>query len=136
MKKIIFLLLIVISVSSCSVDDDANNFYYEILPVESVVIPEEFELGQTYEITVTYLRPTNCHVFNNFYYESDLNQRTVAVVTSVYQNNDCLPLIDEEAQATFNFMVNSNGTYVFKFWQGEDENGNDLYYIVEVPVVE
>jgi|UniRef100_UPI00404B7BE7 hypothetical protein len=136
MKKIIFLLLIAISFSSCSVDDDANNFYYEILPIESVIIPEEFELGQTYEITVTYLRPTTCHVFNNFYYESELNQRTIAVVTTVYQNNDCLVLIDEEAQATFNFMVNSNGTYVFKFWQGEDENGNDLYYIVEVPVVE
>ena len=136
MKKIFFLLLIAISVTSCSVDDDVNDFYYEILPVESVEIPEEFVLGQTYEITVTYLRPTTCHVFNNFYYDSELNQRTVAVVTSVYQNKDCLVLIDEEVEATFNFMVNSNGTYVFKFWQGEDENGNDLYYIVEVPVVE
>lgn len=136
MKKIFFLLLIAISVTSCSVDDDVNDFYYEILPVESVEIPEEFVLGQTYEITVTYLRPTTCHVFNNFYYDSELNQRTVAVVTSVYQNNDCLVLIDEEVEAMFNFMVNSNGTYVFKFWQGEDENGNDLYYIVEVPVVE
>lgn len=135
MKKIFFLLLIAISFSSCSVDD-GNDFYYEILPVESVVIPEEFVLGQTYEITVTYLRPTTCHVFNNFYYESELNQRTVAIVTTVYQNNDCLPLIDQQVEATFNFMVNSNGTYVFKFWQGEDENGNDLYYIVEVPVVE
>ena len=137
MKKIIFLLLIAISLTSCSLEDDpSNDFYYDILPVESVDIPEEFELGQTYEITVTYLRPTTCHVFNNFYYESELNQRTVAVVTSVYTNNDCLPLIDEEVEATFNFMVNNNGTYVFKFWQGEDENGNDLYYIVEVPVVE
>jgi hypothetical protein len=137
MKKIIFLLLIAISFSSCSVEDDGpNDFYYEILPVESVDIPEEFVLGQTYEITVTYLRPTNCHIFNNFYYDSELNQRTVAVVTSVYPNNDCLVLIDEAVEASFNFMVNSNGTYVFKFWQGEDENGNDLYYIVEVPVVE
>lgn len=135
MKKIFFLLLIAISFSSCSVDD-GNDFYYEILPVESVDMPEEFVLGETYEITVTYLRPTTCHVFNNFYYESELNQRTVAIVTTVYQNNDCLPLIDEQVEATFNFMVNSNGTYVFKFWQGEDENGNDLYYIVEVPVVE
>lgn len=135
MKKIFFLLLIAISFSSCSVDD-GNDFYYEILPVESVDIPEEFVLGETYEITVTYLRPTTCHVFNNFYYESELNQRTVAIVTTVYQNNDCLPLIDEQIEASFNFIVNSNGTYVFKFWQGEDENGNDLYYIVEVPVVE
>jgi len=137
MKKIVFLLLIAISLTSCSLEDDSpNNFYYEILPVESVELPEEFVLGQTYEITVTYLRPTTCHVYNNIYYEAELNQRTVAVVTTVYQNNDCLPLIDQVAEVTFNFMVNSNGTYVFKFWQGEDENGNDLYYVVEVPVVE
>lgn len=137
MKKIVFLLLIAISLTSCSLEDDSpNDFYYEILPVESVELPEEFVLGQTYEITVTYLRPTTCHVYNNIYYEAELNQRTVAVVTTVYQNNDCLPLIDQVAEVTFNFMVNSNGTYVFKFWQGEDENGNDLYYVVEVPVVE
>jgi hypothetical protein len=42
----------------------------------------------------------------------------------------------ELVDATFNFIVTSNGTYIFKFWQGEDDNGNDLYYIVEVPVVE
>ena len=77
MKKIFFLLLIAISVTSCSVDDDVNDFYYEILPVESVEIPEEFVLGQTYEITVTYLRPTTCHVFNNFYYDSELNGLTL-----------------------------------------------------------
>jgi len=37
---------------------------------------------------------------------------------------------------SFDFKVIYTGTYVFKFWQGKDVNGNDLYYIVEVPVEE
>ncbi len=137
MKKIVLLLLVAASFVSCSLNDDyGNNFHHEILPVESVTMPEEFVLGETYEITVTYLRPSTCHEFNNFYYVPELNQRTVAVVTTVYENNDCLPLENQEVEVSFNFMVNSNGTYVFKFWQGEDTSGNDTYYIVEVPVVE
>jgi len=135
MKKIIFLLLVALSFTSCSIDDGPN-FYNEFLPIESVNMPEEFVLGETYEISVTYLRPSTCHVFNNFYYASELNQRTVAIITTVYENNDCLPLEDQEVEVSFTFMVNNNGTYVFKFWQGEDVNGNDMYYIVEVPVVE
>ena len=107
-----------------------------VLPIESVTIPDEFVLGQVYTIYVTYLKPSGCHVFNEFYYVSDLNQRTVAVVNTVYPNDTCETFENEEEEVSFNFMVNNNGTYIFRFWQGEDENGNDQYYIVEVPVVE
>jgi hypothetical protein len=136
MKRLILVCVLALSFASCSVNnDDTNDFYYEILPVDSVDIPSEFTLGQTYQITVSYYKPSGCYVFNDFYYASELNQRTVAVINTVYPNQTCT----QEAvltEATFNFMVNSNGTYVFRFWQGEDENGNDTYYIVEVPVVE
>jgi hypothetical protein len=122
---------------SCSLDnDDSNDFYYEILPIESVDIPTEFTLGETYEITVSYLRPSGCYIFNEFYYTSELNQRTVAVINTVYPNRDCQTLENELVDVSFNFIVTSNGTYIFRFWQGEDENGNDTYFIVEVPVVE
>ncbi|MCB0444489.1 MAG: hypothetical protein R2812_10695 [Gelidibacter sp.] len=136
MKRLILVCVLALSFISCSVNnDDTNDFYYEILPIDSVDIPSEFTLGQTYQITVSYYKPSGCYVFNDFYYASELNQRTVAVINTVYPNQTCTqePVLTE---ATFNFMVNSNGTYVFRFWQGEDENGNDLYYIVEVPVVE
>ncbi len=136
MKKLILLFVLVLSLASCSLGDDSNNdFYYEILPIESVDIPTEFVLGETYEIHISYLRPSGCYLFNEFYYVSELNQRTVAVINTVY-NRDCQQFEDEIVEVSFNFMVNNNGTYVFRFWQGEDENGNDTYYIVEVPVVE
>ena len=137
MKRLFLLCVLALSFASCSVDGDSNNdFYNEILPIESVDIPAEFTLGETYEIHVKYLRPSNCYAFSNFYYQSELNQRTVAVINTVYPNRDCTALENDLVDVTFNFLVTSNGTYVFKFWQGEDASGNDTYYIVEVPVVE
>lgn len=136
MKKIVFLLILVFSLASCTVNDDNTPaFHYEILPIEGVTMPEEFTQGEVYTIYVTYLKPTGCYVFNDFYYVSELNQRTVAVINTVYDNNECQTFNGETVEVSFNFMVNNSETYVFRFWQGEDENGNDLYYIVEVPVV-
>ena len=122
--------------SSCSTETSGPNFHYEILPVESVTIPEEFAFGETYEISLLYLRPSGCHIFNDFYYLSEQNQRTVAIINTVYTDEVCETFTDEEVEVSFNFQVNNMSPYVFKFWQGEDENGNDLYYIVEVPVTE
>ena len=135
MKKLVFLVLALVTLASCSIDDDSNQFYNEILPIESVDIPEEFVLGKIYPITVKYIRPAGCYAFFDFYYSRDLNQRTVAVVNSVFPNQNCGLTEEAEVEATFNFKVTSNGTYVFKFWQGKDDSGTDLYYIVEVPVV-
>ncbi|MCB0447044.1 MAG: hypothetical protein KDD03_05935 [Gelidibacter sp.] len=137
MKKLGVLFVMVLSLASCGISDDgASDLYYEILPIETVDIPSEFALGQTYEISVTYNRPSSCHVFYDFYYTSDLNQRTVAVINSVNQSQNCTTYEDNLVEVSFNFMVNNTGTYVFRFWQGEDDNGNDMYYIVEIPVVQ
>lgn len=136
MKKMLVYCAFLCAIVSCSLgDDDYQKFHFEVLPIESVDIPNEFNLGETYPITVSYYRPSSCYQFNDFYYVSELNQRTVAVINTVYEDRVCTQ-VEELVDATFNFIVNSNGTYVFKFWQGEDENGADLYYIVEVPVVE
>jgi len=121
--------------ASCSVDDDSTSFSFEILPVESVDIPDEFELGETYPITVSYLRPSTCHGFKEFYYLKENNERTVAPITYVFDNNDCETLEDNLVEATFNFIVTSNGSYIFKFWQGEDTDGETQYLIIEVPVI-
>ena len=135
MKKLILLCAVMFSLASCSLDD-SNEYYNEILPIKSVVIPEEFVIGKVYPITVKYTRPAGCYAFYDFYYTRELNQRTVAVINSVFPNQNCGLSEEAEVEATFNFKVTSNGTYVFKFWQGKDESGTDLYYIVEVPVVE
>lgn len=136
MKKVLILLLSLVALS-CSLDDENNvieNYHVEILPIESAIVPESFNYGEEHEITVTYLRPNSCHAFNDFYYVKDNNERTVAVMSTVLDNNqNCLELNDEQ-QRTFTLEATQTENYVFKFWQGEDDSGNDTYLIIEVPV--
>ncbi len=116
--------------------DDTPDYSFEVLPIESVVIPDEFTLGETYPITVAYFRPTNCHAFKEFYYLRENNERTVAPINYVLNNDNCETIEDDLVEATFNFLVTSNGSYIFKFWQGEDDNGDDQYLTIEVPVID
>lgn len=138
MKKLFLLGFLICFVSACSPDDgDFPTFYYETLPIESVDMPEEFAFGNTYQISMTYLKPSGCHLFNDFYYVTEFNQRTVAVITTVFPDEECETFDNnEEEEVFFNFQVNNTETYTFRFWKGEDEGGNDTYLIVEVPVVE
>jgi len=133
MKKLLVLCLALIF-ASCSVDDDSTNYSFEVLPVESVDIPDEFTLGEVYPITVSYFKPSTCHAFREFYYLKENNERTVAPIDYVFEKNNCQDLNDELIEETFNFIVTSNGSYIFKFWQGEDANGEDQYLTIEVPV--
>ncbi|HNQ26783.1 MAG TPA: hypothetical protein PKL92_02580 [Aquaticitalea sp.] len=137
MKRIFLLCFSVLSLVSCSLDTDDNDvFYYEFMPITSVDMPEIFELGRVYDIHLKYLRPSTCYNYYDLYYMVDTNQRTIAIVNSVYPNMGCQTLEDEEVEVRFDFLASQRGSYVFKFWQGKDENDNDLYYIVEVPVLE
>ncbi|WP_242083742.1 hypothetical protein [Aestuariivivens sediminis] len=137
MKNIFILGFVFMLLVSCSINDDSDSYVLEILPVESVDMPDEFVLGQTYPITVYYYRPTTCHTFRNFYYVKDNNIRTVAPITYVFENhNNCSDLADDLVEATFNFIVTSNGSYIFKFWQGENIDGEDQYLTIEVPVMD
>lgn len=68
MKKFIVLSLALFVLASCSLDDDRQNYRSVFLPIESVDIPDEFTLGKTYPITVSYLKPSTCHAFKEFYY--------------------------------------------------------------------
>jgi hypothetical protein len=138
MKRIFLLSILMCGLFSCSTDNDTINTFTVTLPIESVVIPEQFEFGQVYPIDVTYLRPTNCHLFNTFFVENNGDETTVILVNTVYENANCESLTEDnnETQASFNFQVNEMNTQIFKFWQGKDDNGSDLYLVVEVPVVE
>lgn len=135
MKRLLILSLTLILFVSCDVDDD-DDYRLDVLPIENVTMPETFTLGETYPITVSYFRPTSCHSFKDFYYLKNNNERTVAIINYELIDDDCVILEDELVDATFNFIVTSNGSYIFKFWQGVDENNEDQYLIIEVPVID
>lgn len=138
MKKFVFLCLISIFAVSCSVGDGSgeNSFYYQFLPIETADVPDTMVLNETYQINVTYYRPTTCHSFNDFYFQKNDNERTVAVINRVLDSENCEDLANDLVEVSFNFVCLYSGSYVFKFWQGVDANNNDVYYEVEVPVVE
>jgi len=137
MKKLIFLCLISVFIVSCSLKgDDSPNISYEFVPIDSVTVPDSFMLNETYQISVTYYRPTTCHSFNDFYYHKYDNERIVAVINTVVEGTSCEALENDLVEVSFNFVCTQSGSYIFKFWQGFDDNQNDLYYTVEVPVVE
>ena len=131
MKKLIACLFVFLIISCSPNDDGSQDIIYEILPVESAVLPDEFILGDVYEITLTYIKPSTCYAFNNIYYLKESNIRTIAVVTYQVSNNNYCETLNEEVETSFEFEAVESGTYIFKFWQGDDN-----YMVVEVPVVD
>ena len=134
MKRFLLISLSLILFHACSLDDNSVDYSLELLPVESVDMPESFIRGEIYPITVTYFKPSSCYSFKEFYYLKENNENTVAVINYLYENNNCVALDDELVEATFNFEVTDNGSCIFKFWKGVDDHDEDQYLTMEVPV--
>lgn len=135
MKRFALLVLVFISAfTSCSLDDDTVSVRTETMAIESVDMPDHFVQGESYEILITYNRPSNCYLFYDFFYQITGNERVIAVIDTVYVDSVC---VEESVSATvsLNFKATGTETYLFKFYQGVDESGEDLYYLVEVPVI-
>ncbi|NHF59145.1 hypothetical protein FK220_007325 [Flavobacteriaceae bacterium TP-CH-4] len=136
MRRFVFILgTIILSLGfyGCN-DDDGVNFHFAALEVVAAELPESFDLNGQYQITVTYFRPDDCTFFEGFdVVQEDTTIRNVIVVGSVITNRECAEKA-EEVEATFNFVVLHDQDYLFRFWQGQDENGEPQYLEIEVPV--
>lgn len=137
MKRIILLLVTVTLFLSCSVNDDnQDNYQYEVLPIESYTLPENFKLGATYTIKLKYQKPTECHIYRGIYYKKELNTRTIAIQAAVKNNQACTTVFPPESEVSFDFYVTNTGSYIFKFYKGKDIDGKDLFENVEIQVVD
>ncbi|RTE54913.1 hypothetical protein EHW67_07055 [Arenibacter aquaticus] len=137
MKRVIFLLLVATFalITSCEIDDDVN-YHFEALEVKSVEMPESFDFGEIYNIKVTYFRPDNCTFFEGFdVVKEDTTTRKVVTIGTVVEDEDeeCTGA-GEELVSSFNFEVIYDETYLFRYWTGEDENGEPTYLEISVPV--
>ncbi|NAS10919.1 hypothetical protein GTQ38_02825 [Flavobacteriaceae bacterium R33] len=132
---LILLLVLAAPLVSCSLDDDGVNFNFVALQIVSAELPESFVQNQTYEISVTYVRPNGCTFFEGFdISESDTTVRNVVAVGSELQDTACTQEA-EEVEATFNFIVLHSEDYIFRFWTGEDADGEPEFIEIEVPVL-
>ncbi|SHI83304.1 hypothetical protein SAMN04488096_10525 [Mesonia phycicola] len=137
MKKYLLYILITIIAVSCNLDDnDTEYLSYELVPVNNVNIPDTLDYGEQYDFEISYIKPSTCHTFSGFDYNQEGNTRVIAVVNSVYfdENTDCTTLEEEIESETLPFEVLREDNYIFKFWQGIDDVGEYIYLIKEIPV--
>ncbi|MEA1786672.1 hypothetical protein U1E44_11260 [Arenibacter sp. GZD96] len=136
MKKFLRILgisILGISLSSCDIDDGVN-FHFQPLQIVSAELPESFVLNEVFDITVTFIIPDNCTLFERFTVSrTATTTRQVAVMGAVLDKDDCINS-DQEVTRTFKFEVKYTDTYLFQFYTGEDENGNPVFLEIEVPV--
>lgn len=139
MNKIVISILLLCSLcfSGCS-DDDETQFFFERTSIESVEIPEKFIRGETVQIIVSYFRKSDCHTFYNFDYRISQNQRTVTVIDVILDDQTSCTALDktDTVDIPLDFLVGNEESYIFRFWQGEDDQGLDKFLEIEVPVVE
>lgn len=141
MKKLLMLLGVIALAIACVPEDDDNlKFHVEFVPVESVEVPEFMTPGQNYQIKVNFRRPNDCHYFDGFYYEAQGSVRVVAVQTLFIEDANCSPIAAQDPdQETFTLqcpLEYAYDSYTFKFYQGENEQGQQLYLEKVVPVTE
>ena len=87
-RKIFFVIFAVVLMVSCS-DDDSYEYHYELLPIEEALVPDEFEYGKIYSISVKYIVPDDCYINSDILYEYNDDARNVAVISLVIDSDDC-----------------------------------------------
>jgi hypothetical protein len=134
-KILMVLAIVAVMLNACSIDDgEAPIVNYEALPVVSVELPQAFTFGQIHTIPVTFDFTNTCQQFAGFEVSSNLNERVITVVASV-TNRGC----EEGAETTqrdLRFLAASNGSYIFKFFNGLDVNNEATYLEYTIPVEE
>lgn len=136
MKKIVLFIVLITSFLGCSIDNDNTSYTYNVLPVESYIVPAKFTLGETYVIKLKYQKPTSCHFYQGIYYDKNLNTRTIAIQTAVKNNQACTQDLPPISEVSFNFTATNIGTYIFKFYKGKDIKGEDVFEDFEIPVAQ
>ena len=138
MKRFIPLFLVAFLILGCSDDDNNYNdhdFYLEYVSVLSADVPDEFIFGYTYRLNLTIELPNRCYYYYNQYdYFYEVTSRLISPIGHVAEGVPCTPNITE---TTFSILVQAlqSEPYIFKFYQGVDADGEDMFLTIEVPVI-
>ena len=144
MKKLVLILLVIAGLSSCSInDDDIPNITYELAEITANDLPENFQLGETYTVTVDYVLPSQCNSFAGIDARRGGNvgeERRNIYIAAVSQFVDSIEC-DSEAtgntgSGTFSITIDESEDFTFYFWTGVSDTNEPLYEEVTVPVIE
>lgn len=136
MKRLFFMVVVVataFAINSCNKDDGAT-IEFHALQIVDADVPEAFTLNGRYQITVTYVRPNACTYFEGFdVAPKDTTVREVVAIGSIAIDQQCAQEA-VELQQSFFFEVLYDQPYLFRFWQGQDADGEPVFLDIEVPV--
>ena len=140
MKNFKYLLIMIVALTvsvSCNDDDDNYHEYHlEYVNVTSEDLPEVFVYGQTYRINFTAELPNSCYFnYNQYDYIYEGTARLIYPIAHVDDDVACTPNI-RETTYTIPVQALQSEPYIFKFYQGEDADGQDIFLTIEVPVIE
>ncbi len=135
MKKILALICVFILTITCSVEESTPPVHYVLVPIQNVDIPEVMYVETSYNIVIEYPKLSSCHGFDGFFYQKDEFTRTISVQNFVVEKSDCVALTNQISTENMSFQPTEPGTYLFKFWKGKDDSGNDVFLEIERTVV-
>lgn len=123
---------------SCNLDDGNPETIQQVLvPITSIEMANSFRLGETYTINLKFQRPTDCHILSGISFDSDGQTQFFGVLNSIDSSDStCIEVEGLTGETSFEFKAERNNLYIFKFWQGIDEDGEAIYLVKEVPVSE
>lgn len=126
MKRIASAIALCLLIVSCTPEGDTYSL--EILPVAKVEMETAFAKDSVTEISVKYLRPSNCHFYEDFYYERIEFTRIVAIYNAKLNKDNCQSVANDTVTVPLKFKPTQLGTYTFKFWKGTNNAGEDEYF--------
>lgn len=130
MKKLALIILTLI-ITSCSVD--TPDYQYKLLEIKDFTVPQSFNYGEVATIKVTYELPSSCYEFHSLYYQYKETTRIVAIRSLEILGENC-PQVVIEKELEIPITVSQKEDYLFKFWKGKDNNGEDIFEEKVVPV--
>ncbi|MDT8415224.1 MAG: hypothetical protein RQ735_07580 [Flavobacteriaceae bacterium] len=120
------LLSVFVLLMGCSGDSDNFIEFEELGAITAVEIPAEVVVGQTTTFVVSFRVPSTCHSFQRLDFSATPQERIVAVVFAV-TDNSCTPLSNFTEQVTFEITPDTPGTIVFKFFAGNNAQGEPTF---------
>lgn len=133
LKWMVGLFLIGITAVSCLDDEPVMNVTYSYRPIDSVQIDSIYPARQVTDIKTFFTTTNGCQQFFDYEYTAVGNERTVSVVTSQIEGSGCTDVVETESY-TLQFKPEQSGTYTFRFWNGKDAEGQDVFIIREIVV--
>ena len=128
MNRIVFLALLLLTVSftSCNTDNE-EPYYIQISGFTEVTNPAKFAKDSITNIPLLYTLPSKCNSFNGLYYDANDMQRIVAI-ESIRKGNNACNVDDQVYSETLRFRPTKLGTFHFKFYTGKDAQGVNQYF--------